>query len=582
MKNSFLIQSLATIAILGILAAVATSLWVTYYLDTPLGPIAVTNSPNQTLYVATGKLIFKLNGKGKLLEQIPFSRLGTFETVTDISAPKDNELLVTDSGWGTVFRCDLTTEHCQPALLKQGKKTNIYFGAIRVAQSPKNAWLYVADIAQHLIDRYDSNGHYQDTLTGEQTDLLYPNDLWITETGLLAITDTNHHRIVGFDTESSNFTQPVLEFLVKGDFEPTGQAGIFAPETFEQKARVWPIGVAQAFNQDWWVVNGDGNFFYNDVVVFSPEGEELRRISIENSEPEPISLAPSENAMIIVDQRNLQVLSAPYEGQEISNFGDAAFQAALTTLQIEHQSWMKLRETAWGVLAIFVCLAIIVVYLEQRHKNAQKFSSPQITPQATKPSSISNSFISDRRSLMEQAEIRWIYPNQKLIWTLFFLITVFLFLGIPTFDNETLSITLIPKEKYFMIGTVVPTWLILLYLSYINTQTGIGTDGSHIWLFDHQRHVLQKSPTEIIYSREVLISGDVVVQLKGIFNLPLYPSEEIQQHILPLLSPNNQKNILQTQWQLLKQGHFSLILQLLLTVIVTTLGVLMIFYRFFA
>jgi len=72
MKNSFLIQSLATIAILGILAAVATSLWVTYRLDTPLGPIAVTHSPNQTLYVATGKLIFKLNGNGSFLSKYLF------------------------------------------------------------------------------------------------------------------------------------------------------------------------------------------------------------------------------------------------------------------------------------------------------------------------------------------------------------------------------------------------------------------------------------------------------------------------------------------------------------------------------
>lgn len=486
--------------------------------------------------------------------------------------------MVTDIGWGTIFRCDLTSEHCQSALLKGGKNTHIYFGAIRVAHSPKKGWLYVADIAQHLIDRYDSKGHYQDTLTGEETDLLYPNDLWITETGLLVITDTNHHRIVAFDTESANFAQPVWEFLVKSDLEPIKHIGIFATEGFEPKARIWPIRLAQAFNQDWWVVNGDGNFFYHDVVVFSAEGKELRRIPIENSEPEPISLAPSENAMIIVDQRNLQVLSAPYEGQEISHFGDAAFKSALATLQIEHQNWIKLRETAWAVLALFVCLAIIVVYLEQRHKNTHKLSSHQ----KTKPFSASNRFISDRRSLTETAKIRWFYPNNTLIWLLFFLITVFLFIGIPTFESETLSLTLLPKEKYFTIGTVVPTWLILLYLSYINTQTGIGTDGYHIWLFDHQGYVLQESPAEIIYSKDVLISGEVVVQLRSIFNLPLYSSEKIQQYILPLLEPNNQKNILQTQWQLFKQGHFSLILQLLVMVIVVTLCILMIFYRFYA
>jgi hypothetical protein len=565
------IQGLAIFTILGILATVSISLWVTYNLNTPLGPIAIANSPNQDLYIATGRQLFILNNQGQLIEQISFAELGAFDKVTDIAVPKDNELIITDIGQGTVFRCDLTRKHCQPALFKEGKNRHIYFDAIRFVQAPHNGFMYVADISQHIIDRYDNNGYYQETLTRAETDLLYPNDLWMTKEGLLVVTDTNHHRIVAFDTENLNFSEPVWEFVVKPESKQA--------DTIKQADRIWPIALAQAFTGDWWIVNGDGIFFNNDVVVFDPNGNALRRIPLANSEPEPISLAPTEDAMIVVDQRNLQLLAVPYdEYQAIYDFGEARFKTILATLQTEHQSWIRIRQFAWGVLVIFVCLVIVVVYLEQGNKNLQNPLPKTVINKAANHSDI--------HLLREKKEIHWIYPNKLLIWGQFLLISVFIFLGLPILIGENFSFIiidlLIPKEKRLIIGTVMPVWLMILYFTYISTQSAIGTDGHYIWLSDHNRRIFQGLPTDVVYTEEVLMLREMLIRFRGELYFPFYSSKEIKQYILPLLEPVNKSNNWQVQWQLLKQGNFNLFLQLLVTVIIIVLAILMIFYRFFA
>lgn len=172
-----------------------------------------------------------------------------FRSPIAIAEDDEENLYITDSGAGTVYRYRLKSGKLEPFIVSDlGRPTGIAFNR-------KNRLLYITDTTSHQVAVYDLRGNHRFRIGSHGDDVgqfNYPTDLFVDGQGRLYVTDALNARITSFSSDGRH---------LKTFGRPGDSGGSFAK----------PKGIA---------LDSAGNIYVCDalldtVQIFNPDGELL-------------------------------------------------------------------------------------------------------------------------------------------------------------------------------------------------------------------------------------------------------------------------------------------------------------------
>jgi sugar lactone lactonase YvrE len=266
--------------------------------------------------VPTGDLVlFKDPFEDKQLSLSPLFTINNLELngPHGIALAPDGTLYITDTGNNRVIHIDtegnLLNEWGGYGTINSEEEIDGLFDQPWGIAVDAEGFVYVADVWNHRIQKFDSEGKFitkwgffgQGLNPGE---LYGPRDIVINQYGNLLITDTGNKRILMYSPDGELITQFGTGGYLEGQFdEPVGLAispvtgELFVADTWNQRLQVWEAFEGDFFiyrtswdifgwygqtleNKPYLAVDEFGRIYAADpeggrVLVFSPDGEAL-------------------------------------------------------------------------------------------------------------------------------------------------------------------------------------------------------------------------------------------------------------------------------------------------------------------
>ena len=218
-------------------------------LDTRIGkPYGVLSDEKKRLFVVDvgHALVHVMDLDKKRYYQIGGGSQRVFRSPIAVTQDDQENLYITDSGAGAIYRYSLKKEKLEPFMVGDlGRPTGIAFNR-------NNRLLYITDTSSHQIVVVDLRGNERFRIGGRgegQGEFNYPTDLFVDNQGRLYVTDALNSRINVFSAQGAH---------LKSFGRPGDSGGDFAK----------PKGIA---------VDGSGNIYVCDalldaVQIFNPDG----------------------------------------------------------------------------------------------------------------------------------------------------------------------------------------------------------------------------------------------------------------------------------------------------------------------
>lgn len=344
-----LLNTLAGVVILGIVAATGYSVWLAVDSRDLFGPTVLATDSQGSILFNIGPALYRLDAQGRLLDRVRLAELGIRDPhLTDLLVTENGTLLV---GTGTppdILACTLRERRCG-AWLGAGPRPRSEF---KMVWDGIHQRLIVVDGGRHRILRYDGTGRFLDAHTGGARGLKYPNTPWLGAAGELVVADTNHHRLVALD--AATLQRERWELPVANDLGQT--------------RRVWPTDLVRSAAGSYWVILDDDLLEHGDVVLFGEDHAPLRRVDLP-ADWDPIRLRARRNDVLLAGFGSVELVTVSLDGMDVQPFGDDTVRAELARVRVVRQRndrWWSL--WVWVVIGPLCLLAAGIGWLDFRRR----------------------------------------------------------------------------------------------------------------------------------------------------------------------------------------------------------------------
>lgn len=492
---------------LGIIASVFAVIWANGEAVKSFGPSNVQQGPNGNIYVIINKGIYILDAGGTSKKHIKLADFGIQDVATWLQVSRNGELMIGDYEEGSIKVCNLNTRQCT----KLGGSTGaaLQFG---------NSFQFYMDENRQRIYASDTFGQrvYILDLMGKQlasdNRFIFPNRPFISDDGLLYLADTNHHRIVAIDVSNDRFSKDKWQFNVKNDVGRVDHD--------------FPFIARQDHHGSWWVINAKDSMeglAKGDLIVYDAKGTPQKRIDL-GDDADPSDILVLNDKVLVPDMEKFRITSISPAGKIIGNFGDHEFVSYLDGLYSSHVFYSYIKIAAYVLLGMCVLLALYVNKYASHSQDPGKQDKTQTTS-------------------AEVNRLIWIDKNEKAIKairmssvaliSLPFLYEYLIFNMDKALDSDSIILSSICMLFLFSMG------LLGMYMYNILRQTKIGTDGHNIYFTDKNGKNISIDPGRVKFSTNVIAYKNIAVPFTNGRNKGVFAYDQIQQYILPRLSPSN-------------------------------------------
>lgn len=526
---------LAVAAILGVLGTFALVWEAGEGVGATAGPNVLATAEDAVYFIAGGTL-YHADGRGVLQDAATLASLGLPPAVSHLVVMPD-ALLVAESRRGTVQRCDLPRRVCvELARIPLPPKG----ATLALAYAPQEARFYVADSARHELHAWGLDGRRQYRLDIDGG-LKYPNDVIWLGGGRLLVADTNHHRILVIEDQGRGRTRLVQQVEAENRL---GGAG-----------HTWPTAVARDADGRIWTVNSNGLLQDGEVIVFDAAGKARRRIGL-GAGADPVALALLRDAMLVLDHDSYRLQAVGLADFGVSDFGDAAVQDALRTLQKQREHWQQMRYLSIGMMGLFGLLGVLAGYFDwqSRKQRVPGERRPGVVQHPADVARQVQSIAAAPRLRPDAQGITWLAVNPKFLRTmrllllaigvLFGLIVMLFYATCSTLSWELIS----------LLGLVTATVMAAAFWAQYRMQRlRIGTDSAAIYVVDILGRRGQGAPEDFVQTGRRLLLGRLAVPLPNPA-AAVFDKDEFAALFGPLLTRVPRSNEFAILWRDLRRG----------------------------
>jgi hypothetical protein len=302
---------------------------------------------DDNVYIKFNYTLYHLNAGGNLLNSVKLSSLGIEGDLSDMQVLKDGSMLFGDFQSKRIRHCNMETLKCH-VIGPNGKPLknpfNFYADETR-------GLLFIIDTSRHELLVQDMEGNGIKELIDENT-LSYPNDVRVSNDGLIEVADTDNHRIVKFALHRNAVEEVESIYVNKGKLT--------------RATHKWPVAFIQTAGNDLWILNANKDMEYSDLVVYDNLGKPKRRIPLEY-QADPFEIASANGKVLLTDSKNLKVYSINPNSYSISLFGDKAFQTEINNFKDKNLFYKNIKWFALFFLIIsVVCTFALAIYISAR------------------------------------------------------------------------------------------------------------------------------------------------------------------------------------------------------------------------
>lgn len=373
-----IVVMLGAIAGLQIFSARATSI---------LGPTVIASDQRGDVVVVSHGTLFYVPRVGKV-EQLDLTKLGVSDTLSDIRHV-DGGWWLADPDASAIINCDLPKGDC--VTIVGGGDQRLARRSFKFAVNESR--IFVTDTARHRLLVFKRDGTPTTNTRGNSPELCFPNQLEFIDDSLY-IADTNNHRIAvvqpdidvnaiktqrvfgqarqdnllrklfqrrsihgwceDFGSELPGEGNAELDRLV--DYRPTQRPVALDGAT---PGRVWPTSFARTADGDWWVVVGDNNLSYGDLLTVSANAN-IKRLELPQG-ADPVSVRIVEDKVLVTDAALFRVHQFSLDGRAQGDFASARLSPLLQSAAMTKRDGLAYRHLA--TITIYVCAGLVLLIL---------------------------------------------------------------------------------------------------------------------------------------------------------------------------------------------------------------------------
>ncbi len=357
MKKSTLSAALGLILLIALFLGLR--LWAAARAVSFIGPAAIRQGANGTIYIMSNDFLYLTDTEGNLLDKIPASKFGIEHFIGDFWVYKNGDILLrrasqglTVSGEAELFartgagekdrlgtgesilqRCSIGTFQCKT--FGSGGEVFDKITAFDLSVDEGTGITYLSDVVGHQLLMLDDNGH---VMKRSNTPFQFPNQIALEDDGLLYVADCNNHRVAAVKTEKDDFGAVVKEFKLvhpRNPLKPT-----------------WPMSLAHTPDKKWWVINADDNMSNGIVMILNEKGGFEKVIPLpENADP--LRLLVAGDRVLATDPSLMRVYSVSQNGELQDDFGSLSFKMDLSELRRERHGYEVIaRVSMWALLVL--------------------------------------------------------------------------------------------------------------------------------------------------------------------------------------------------------------------------------------
>ncbi|MBI5634317.1 MAG: hypothetical protein HZA15_12665 [Nitrospirae bacterium] len=388
-------NAVAVVLLVMIIAGVSTRLWALKESRNIHPPVNVAANSRNVL-VHSDKALFMLSPDGRTERRVELSTFGLRREPADLELLEDGTILIGDMDKKVILRCSPENGSCQTIGPPNNYRIEENF---KFVADEKRNLLFVADTNNHRLIVQDLAGTAY-RLLESPSNIAYPNDMGLDDSGGLWISNTLHERIMSFQVEGdavkdssriisldpfgaavtalgqalqgSSDRQKVMADLqaAKKDMEAIKKDPLAVSLDMIHKR---PLALAWGSDGNVWIAASDPVVTTAGIRVFDAAGKQVRSIHLDKGAV-PEDIVRSGNRMVIADTGLFQIFAASIDSGNIFPFGDATLQGALTKSRDRLVFYREiLKWSTWALL--FLALATVVllfVIFRGRRKSAER------------------------------------------------------------------------------------------------------------------------------------------------------------------------------------------------------------------
>jgi uncharacterized membrane protein YozB (DUF420 family) len=361
MKKSA-VASAAIAAIFFITLFLGLRIWASARAFAITGPSAIKQGADGSIYIMSNDVLYVHDTNGDLIDRIPMSRFGIDRVIGDFWVYRNGDLLLrrnvpqtlTASGEAELFartgagekdrlgtgesilqRCSFATFQCK----NFGEGGNVFdkLTAFSLMVDEETGITYLSDTVGHQLLMLDETGNVLKKSTAR---FQFPNQIVLDRDGLLYTADTNNHRVAAVNVEKEKFGTVEKEIKIihpRNRLKPT-----------------WPMALARAVDDRWWVINADDNMSYGIVMILSADGKFEKTVPLPKG-ADPLRLTAAGDSVLITDPALMHVYTVSPAGALREDFGSFSFKLELSELRRERRMYETVATASmWALLMLLV------------------------------------------------------------------------------------------------------------------------------------------------------------------------------------------------------------------------------------
>ncbi|MFQ5938145.1 MAG: hypothetical protein ACE5LB_17220 [Acidiferrobacterales bacterium] len=507
---------LAIVLLIGVFMALGARLWATHQAANLVGPDHVAALAD-ALYVHLNGSLYQLDTDGELKNEIRLSSLGIEGPLADIQVLASGDLLLGDLDQGAIRHCTMVTRACRAIAPTEPDAIKRQF---KFYADESNGRLYITDTRRHRLLVQSLEGDAIEELAGRET-FRFPNDVRATDGGGIYIVDTNHHRVVVFTVDGNDIVE--------------NESLRVSADNLVRSGRTWPVDAAQGPLGNWWILSADGRLMDADLVVYDADGNPKSKIALPEK-ADPVAITRFNNQLVLTDRELVQLYQVDPTTGDVSHFNAASFEKVLSVSRERKYQYRSIASIAMGglvflLIAGFALGAWVMIENQKKRRTARPDVAPSFAPMSR--------YQNVHWLTQDASAIEFLQKTKRqglLIGLILVGLTISVLAAAVTIPElATKCSPALLRLIGLLVGYLLVSITMLAVLGFRVLRGRIGIDGQMLYLADHNGRTLRVAPEEVVYTTRLVAFGPLALPLKLGNGRPLYPDEEVAQHIKPLL-----------------------------------------------
>jgi len=390
MKKSA-VASTAIVVILFISLFLGLRIWASARAVSVNGPYAIRQGADGNIYIMSNDVLYVHDRNGDLVDRIPMSRFGIDRVIGDFWVYRNGDLLLRRSvpqtltasgeaeqlartgageqdrlgnGESILQQCSFTTFQC--TLFGEGGDVFDRLTTFTLMVDEEQGITYLSDTVGHQLLMLDEKGKVLKRSAGFQ----FPNQILLDRDGLLYTADTNNHRVAAVNVEKEKFGRVEKEIRIVHPRNPL--------------ALTWPMALARAADERWWVINADDNMSYGMVMILGADGKFQKTVPLPKG-ADPLRLVAAGDRILIADPSLMRVYSVSPGGTLGEDFGSFSFKLELSELRRERRMYEMIATASMGALLLLLVAALALAWQARVQEAAEGAKEAGPLPAAAIP-----------------------------------------------------------------------------------------------------------------------------------------------------------------------------------------------------